>query len=102
MFLVNINTTLRNTFIELLHFVRFCITKIQNHFRSFHSFNGSLSNDDDFACEMKVTVAVTFLVGAIQVSFIIQNHAYCVTKTGNLADKAGPLAPDRGYSKLGS
>ena len=30
------------------------------------------------------------------------NHNYCVTKTGYLDDKAGPLAPDREYSILGS
>ena len=30
------------------------------------------------------------------------NHAQCVTATGYLAGKAGPLAPDRGYSILTS
>ena len=34
--------------------------------------------------------------------FFNPNHDYCVAKTGYLADKAGPLAPDREYSMLGS
>ena len=34
--------------------------------------------------------------------FVNQNLDYCITETGYLAEKAGPLAPDREYSMLGS
>ena len=34
--------------------------------------------------------------------FLNPNHSYCVAEAGYLAGKAGPLAPDREYSKLGS
>ena len=34
---------------------------------SYHRINGDVIYPDEFACEMKVTVAVTFLVGVIQV-----------------------------------
>ena len=34
--------------------------------------------------------------------FNIPNHDYCVAETGYLADKAGPSAPDREFSMLGS
>ena len=33
--------------------------------------------------------------------FPITSHNYCVAKTGYLAGKDGPYAPDREYSKLG-
>ena len=34
--------------------------------------------------------------------FFNSNHNYCGAKIGYLADKAGPSAPDREYSMLGS
>ena len=43
----------------------------------------------------------SFVVG-LAIQFFYPNHDYCVAETRYLADKAGPSAPDRDYSILGS
>ena len=39
---------------------------------------------------------------AMPPSFFNPNHNYCIAKTGYLADKIDPLAPNREYSMIGS